>query len=124
MGVAIVITAIGVLILAAFIYTRTCCNTPIEATVSKIREQKHYYRGRTTWEYTPEFTYVVDGKKYTSKADSPTRDANRYEVGQKLRVFYDPRHPENTRVTGNLGFFAVGLVLTAAGLALMAIAML
>ena len=43
------------------------------------------------------YRYIVDGKKHTGRSpDLPFRMMGRWNHGDKVRVFYDPRLPENS----------------------------
>lgn len=113
--VGILLTLVGLLILIAFAVSRISCRTPIEAVVSKVLVSKRPGRGRTISDYTPVFSYEVEGKTYSGKADSSTTDVKRFTVGQRVSIFIDPAHPAKFRYGSNVGFLLAGLVITALG---------
>lgn len=112
----IVILTIGTLLIFAFLMSRIRCRTETEAIVSKIIVKKRYFRGRTLKDYTPVFEYSVNGKKYTYKADSSTRNPNKFFKGQYLNVFLDPRHPETARYGSNAVYCIAGCIFAAVGI--------
>ncbi len=114
--VGIILAVIGVLLLFAFVYSKIRCRTGVEATISKIIEKKTVFRGSTIKEFTPVFTYTVNQKKYTQKADLVTRNAKKYAVGQKCIVLVDMEHPEKMRFGSNIGIFFCGLCLSVLGI--------
>ena len=112
----IILTVIGALLIIAFISSRARCTTAVEAEIVKINGKKHYYRGRTVWDCTPEFTYTVNNKEYTAKSDHSTSNPKKYFVGQKITVYTDARHPERVRDGSNVGFCIAGVVIAALGI--------
>ena len=112
----IVILTIGTLLIFAFLMSRIRCRTKTEAIVSKIIVKKRYFRGRTLKDYTPVFEYSVNGKKYTYRADSSTRNPNKFFKGQYLNIFLDPRHPETARYGSNAVYCIAGCIFAAVGI--------
>ncbi len=106
----IVITFIGLLFIVSFAISRVTCKTRIEATVSKLATKTIKLRGTTVVEYTPVFTYTVNGKEYTYKAEMSTIRKNRFSVGQKAFVFINETRPNEARYGSNLGILLFGLV--------------
>ncbi len=113
--VGILITITGILLTLAFIIGRITCSMRAEATVSKILETSITMRGRKLKEYTPEFTYIINGKTFTDKAETPSRKKDKYIVGQKVTVYVNPKHPEKTWFGNNLGFLFLGLAAVVIG---------
>ena len=112
----IVLTVIGLLLIAAFLISRIRCRTETEAVVTKVIEKKSYHRGWTIWDCTPVFTYTVNGQEYTAKAESSTSNPKKFSVGQKLTIFTDAKHPENMRYGSNVGFCIAGIVIALLGI--------
>lgn len=112
----IVILTIGTLLIFAFLMSRIRCRTKTEAIVSKIIVKKRYFRGRTLKDYTPVFEYSVNGKKYTYKADSSTRNSNKFFKGQTLNIYIDPKQPDAARYGSNAVYCIAGCIFAAVGI--------
>ena len=103
-----VITIIGLLFVVAFVISRARCKTRTEATVSRLATKSIKLRGRTVTDTTPIFTYTVNGKEYTYKAEMSTTNRKRFTVGQKEFIYINDKHPEEARFGNNLGFLLFG----------------
>lgn len=111
----IILTIIGLLIIIGFIMSLAKCKTKAEATVSQIIETKNVLRGSTIKSYSPVFSYKADDKDYFFKSEKSSLNPQKYEVGQKVTVYIDKKHPETARFGVNIGIFLSGLVLTFVG---------
>lgn len=120
----IILALLGCLLLSSVLYTKIQCRTRVEAVVSRVEQKKLPVRGGSKTLYTPVFSYTVDGKKYTVKADLTTKDAKRYGAGQKEFVFIDSRHPDIMGYGSTFGFFLTGLCLLAIGVAILVLCFL
>ena len=116
--VGIVLSFIGVLMLASFLISRIKCKTAVEAVVSRVIVKKSYLRGKTYKHSTPVFTYTFNNKKYTQKANISTLKVGKYTVGDTFTVRIDPKNPSAMRFGANVGIVAVGALFLAAGLIL------
>lgn len=114
--IGITLTMLGILLLISFLLSRIKCKTVTEAIVCKIIVKKRYFRGRTIKEYTPVFEYSVNGKKYTYKADSSTRNSNKFFKGQTLNIYIDPKQPDAARYGSNAVYCIAGIIFAAAGM--------
>ena len=112
----IILTVPGLLLLVSFLFSRIRCTTATDAVIVRIIVKKHFFRGKTVKDCRPVFSYTVNDKKYTAKADFSVSDDKKYSVGQKLTVFIDAAHPENVRSSSNIGYGIAGLLLAAGGL--------
>ena len=112
----IVVLTIGTLLIFAFLMSGIRCRTKTEAIVSKIIVKKRFFRGRTLKDYIPVFEYSVNGKKYTYRADSSTRNPNKFFKGQYLNIFLDPKHPETARYGSNAVYCIAGCIFAAVGI--------
>lgn len=108
--IGIIVSVIGLLFVVAFAISRARCKTRTEATVSSLATKSIKLRGKTVTDTTPIFTYTVNGKKYTYKAEISTANRKRFAVGQKEFIYINDKHPEEARFGNNLGFFLCGLV--------------
>lgn len=111
-----IIAVIGLLFVVAFAISRARCKTKIEATVSRLSEKTMTVRGTTVKDITPIFTYTVNGKEYTYKAEMSTTKRKRFAVGKKEFIYINDKHPEEARFGSNFGFlvFGIGCVLAGA----------
>lgn len=107
--VGIIISVIGLLFVVAFAISRARCKMRIEATVSRLATKSMKLRGRTVTDTTPIFTYTVNGKEYTYKAEMSTANRKRFAVGQKEFIYINDKHPEEARFGNNLGFLVCGI---------------
>ncbi len=107
--IGIIITAIGLLFVVAFAFGRARCKMRIEATVSRLATKSIKLRGSTLTDTTPIFTYSVNGKEYTYKAEMSTINRKRFAVGQKEFIYINDKHPEESRFGNNLGFLFFGI---------------
>ena len=112
----IILALVGVLLVAAHGYNRRNCTMRVEATVSDLAVKKMPRKGYYVNYYTPVFSYTVDGKAYSTKADLSTKDAKLFEVGQKATVFVNPADPAMMRYGSTVGFLIAGIVLALAGI--------
>ena len=113
---SIIMSLTGLLLLAAILNSRIKCRTRVEATVSDIIIDKLPTRGGTyVKQYTPVFSYSVNGKTYTGKADTTTMKAEKYFIGQTVSVYVDSDYPEAMRYGSNFGILLAGLVFLAIG---------
>ena len=112
----IILALVGVLLIAAVINSKGKCTMRVEATVSSLIVKAMPRRGYTVDYYTPIFTYTVDGKEYSTKADLFTKDKKLFAVGQKATVLVNPADPAMMRYGSTAGFLITGIVLALAGL--------
>lgn len=113
----IVIVFIGSLLIVSFVISRAKCKTRVEATVSRLEKKSMYFRGRTVTDTTPIFTYTVNGKEYTYKAEMSTTNRKRFSVGQKEFIYISEKNPREARFGSNIGFLLFGIVLFLIGAA-------
>ena len=78
--VGIVLTGIGLLLLAAKVMTYIKCTVPINATVVKLEKEYTFLRGVEHTHYRPVVRYVVDGKSYTEEAYFRTYRKTKYPI--------------------------------------------
>ena len=114
--IGIIIAVFGLLLIVSFMISRIKCRTETKAVIVKIIEKKSYHRGRTIIDCTPVFTYTVNGKEYTSKAESSTSNPKKYFVGQEVIVFTDANDPGVVRFGSNTGFGVAGAVIALLGI--------
>lgn len=107
--IGIIISVIGLLFVVAFAISRARCKMRIEATVSRLATKSIKLRGRTVTDTAPTFTYTVNGKEYTYKAEMSTTNRKRFTVGQKEFIYINDKHPEEARFGNNLGFLVFGI---------------
>lgn len=113
--VGIILAAIGLLLIIAFICNRLKCRIKVEASVKKLAEQSVTLRGSTVKQYIPVFIYMVDGVTYTASANTATTKKDKFTVGQKLTIHANPKNPSSIRYGSNLGFLLAGLVFAGLG---------
>ncbi len=123
-AIGIIIAVGGLLFIVAFGISRARCKTRIEATVCKLATKSMKLRGRTVTDTTPIFSYSVNGKEYTYKAEMSTASRKRFCVGQKEFIYINEKHPEEARFGSNLRFLLCGIVLFLLGAALIALSMI
>ena len=107
--IGIIIAVIGLLFVVAFAISRARCKMRIEATVSRLATKSMRYRGITVTDTTPIFTYTVNGKEYTYKAEMSTTNRKRFAVGQKEFIYINDKHHEEARFGNNFGFLLFGI---------------
>ena len=116
--VGIVLTGIGLLLLAAKGMTYIKCTVPIHATVIKLEKEYTFIRGAERSHYRPVVRYVVDGKSYTVEAYFRTILKTKYPVGSEMRICYNPVNPKQMRFVGHLFPLPLGLVFLGVGIVL------
>ena len=119
-----ILDLLGVLLILAFAVSRIKCTTAVAAVVSHIDIKKMTVRGSTVKRYLPTFTYTVNGKEYTAKADSDTADARKFIVGQTVTIYTDINNPTVIRYGSNSGFLTAGIILTAVGIGIIVLSFL
>lgn len=100
------------------------CIAPAVATITDIvKTQKTNDDGKNMkgYDYTPVFTYVVEGVSYEKNADFSTSDKDEYEIGATLNVMYNPGNPNEVQVAGKSAKSAktFGVVLLLLGVVIM-----
>ena len=110
-----ILLIIGGLLIISFILCKTKCRTKVEATVSEIEVKKTPLRGTTLKQYTPIFAYMLNGKKYTAKAEIATCKKEMFFIGQNITIFVNPNNPESVRYAHNWGFLLTGIALALVG---------
>ena len=113
--VGIMITAIGLLLLTAKLLTYIHCTVPQNATVVKLEKEYTYFRGVEHTHYRPAVRYVVDGKSYTVEAYFRTYRKTKYPIDSEMKIYYNPKNPEQMRFVGHLFPLPIGLVLIIVG---------
>ncbi len=117
--VGIIFTIFGVGYPALKISHRLACSQKVTATVSKLNKTATYHhRGRTSHRYIPSFTYTVDGKQYTAKADIETQNTAKYAKGKEFIIRYNPKKPEEISVGVSVFPYLSGGFATVIGIAL------
>lgn len=117
----IILALVGVLLVAAHGYNRRNCTMRVEATVSDLAVKKMPRKGYYVNYYTPVFSYTVDGKAYSTKADLSTKDGKLFAVGQKATVLVNPADPAMMRYGSTLGFLLTGVVLALIGIGIIVV---
>lgn len=113
--IGILLSLSGLLLIVAFVFSKLKCKTAVEARVSELVKKTVPFRGTRIVYYTPVFSYSVNGKTYTAKANLQTRDKNRFPEGQIFTVYLDTANPESIRLGGNIPFLIAGIIFLAAG---------
>ena len=113
--VGILLAVIGALLIVAYVRSKTKCIAPVQAAVVRLAVTKFPLRGTTVKKYAPVFTYSVDGKEYSGKADITTFKSDKYRIGQQYTVFIDPEDPGVFRFGNIIGFLLVGILFALAG---------
>ena len=113
--VGIVLTGIGLLLLAAKVMTYIKCTVPINATVVKLEKEYTFLRGVEHTHYRPVVRYAVDGNNYTEKAYFRTYRKTEYPIDSKMEICYNPKNPEEIRFVGHPFPLPLGLVFLSIG---------
>lgn len=108
--VGIILAGIGLLLLTAKVMTYIKCTVPINATVVKLEKEYTFFRGVEHTHYRPIVGYVVDGKSYTEEAYFRTYRKTEYPIGSKMKIYYNPKKPEEMRFVGHLFPLHIGTV--------------
>lgn len=116
--VGIVLTGIGLLLLAAKVMTYIKCTVPIHATVVKLEKEYTFLRGVEHTHYRPVVRYVVAGKSYTEEAYFRTYRKTKYPIDSEMKIYYNPRNPKEMRFVGHLFPLPLGLVFLGVGIVL------
>jgi hypothetical protein len=84
-------------------------------TVTEVRERARAKASRRANKtYQPVVAYVVDGHDY-SVAAYVSRSSTSYRVGDRVKVFYDPKNPNRARMNDFIELFIVPFALVVAG---------
>ena len=116
--VGIVLTGIGLLLLAAKVMTYIKCTVPIYATVVKLEKEYTFLRGVEHTHYRPVVRYAVDGKSYTEESYFRTYRKTKYPIDSEMKIYYNPRNPKEMRFVGHLSPLPLGLVFLGVGIVL------
>ena len=109
-AVGIIFTGIGLLLITAKILTYIRCTVSINATVVKLEKEYTYFRSVEHAHYRPVVRYVVDGKSYTVEAYFRTYRKTKYPIDSEMKIYYNPKNPEEMRFVGHLFPLLMGLV--------------
>ena len=108
--VGIILAGIGLLLLTAKVMTYIKCTVPINATVVKLEKEYTFFRGVEHTHYRPIVGYVVDGKSYTEEACFRTYRKTKYPIDSEMKIYYNPKKPEEMRFVGHLFPLHIGTV--------------
>ena len=108
--VGMILVGISLLLLTAKVMTYIKCTVAINAAVVKLKKEYTHYRGVKHTHYHPIVGYVVDGKSYTEKAYFRTFRETKYPIGSEMKIYYNPRNPEEIRFVGHPFPLPMGLV--------------
>ena len=108
--VGIIIAAIGLLLIMAKVLTYIKCTVSMNAPVVKLETDETYFRGVKHTYYHPVVEYIVDGNNYTEKAYFRTYRKTEYPIGSKMKIYYNPKKPEEMRFVGHLFPLHIGTV--------------
>ena len=108
--VGIILAGIGLLLLTAKVMTYIKCTVPINATVVKLEKEYTFLRGVEHTHYRPIVGYVVDGKSYTEEAYFRTYRKTKYPIDSEMKIYYNPKRPEEMRFVGHLFPLHIGTV--------------
>ena len=95
---------------------------PVEAVVLEVGVEDHpTSRGGSTWEPMVRYAYQVQGTDYQSRQVLPVeyssseawaaRVARRFQVGQRVTAYHNPRHPERAFLVREWGGVWVWFIL-------------
>lgn len=113
--VGIILAGIGLLLIMAKVMTYIKCTVPINATVVKLEKEYTFFRGVEHTHYRPVVRYVVDGKSYTEESYFRTYRKTKYPIDSEMKIYYNPKNPEQMRFVGHLFPLPIGLVLIFVG---------
>ena len=108
--VGIIIATIGLLLLAAKVMTYIKCTVSMNAPVVKLETDETYFRGVKHTYYHPVVEYIVDGNNYTEKAYFRTYRKTKYPIDSEMKIYYNPKRPEEMRFVGHPFPLPLGLV--------------
>lgn len=116
--VGIIIAGISFLIIFFDILDRIRCTERTEADIVKLKMETTKIRGSTRYHYRPVIRYMKDIKEYREEAPFRTIRERKYEVGQTMVVYVNPKKPSQCcfrkyvrRLFISLLFFAFGVLL-------------
>lgn len=111
-GPARVLVPAGVLLVIFGILMTTFFSGEAYEAVGKVTAVEESVNADKQTEYDVSFDYVVDGKTYSNTFNGLLKS---YDVGDEIKVFYDPEDPNRVSNSGNNTIFGFGMI--AAGLA-------
>jgi Protein of unknown function (DUF3592) len=100
LGLVLLIAGPCILIYSAVTFDRTrsflrCC-VEVDGEVKRLERSKS--PGKYGYTYAPVFSFTVaDGKTYTVTSELSTSPPG-FDVGESVRVRYDPANPEDARI--------------------------
>jgi hypothetical protein len=92
-----------------------------KGTVTGLNEQS----GENGKMFAPEYTFVTQDGRIWNAVSTSSSNPPAYQVGQSIRVLYDPHYPEHNRIDSfwHLWGFSAAFLLVAAILAVLGFAM-
>lgn len=103
------------------------CTVQTRGHISSVREDVREPQGkqvRKIREYTPTYTYDVQGHAVTGKGLTYSRSRRRYKEGAIVTVRYNPDNPAEFVVEGDAPSAVMAVVVIIGGFAMMAVACL
>jgi len=101
---------------------KRACSAQVEGTVSHLEKRVSSSKGKQRTRYYPEFTYSVKGVEYI-KHSSWGGGPEKFSVGQRVTIFYDPADPQRYYVKGESDGIAIQVMLIGFGVFFMTIAL-
>ena len=82
----------------------------MNAPVVRLETDETYFRGVKHTYYHPVVEYIVDGKSYTQTAPFRTLRKTKYAIDSEMKIYYNPKKPEEMRFVGHLFPLHIGTV--------------
>ncbi len=78
-------------------------------------EMRHDSDGRNTVVYYPVMRYYASGKWYEKKS-SVGRGSQKYGIGERVELLYDPQRPEEFIIAGDKAMLILGIIAALLGI--------
>lgn len=115
--VGIIDAVIGLIVASADIFARLRCRIKAEGEIVSLKTEKTIFRGSTIKKYRPVISYKAD-KEYKAEAPFISRKKEKYDIGEKLVIYYNEKKPDEFYFRGKLVTLLGGLCIFLAGAAL------
>lgn len=128
-GTIVLVIGIAAVLLGGYtlflnIFKRVKCTQETEAEIVDVKKERHKTGSNRRTDYTPVLSYKVDGQEYGGLTQFSSILPNKFQVGQTMKVKYDPSNPDNFCVVGKVGNIKLSVFALVIGAAFIVVSIL
>lgn len=116
--VGIIFAALGALTLISVISAAVKCKEHVRADICDVKVSERFWKGRRIREYRPIVKFEFGGKEYEVKTDFSSQKKEKYDKGNLLDIWVNPKNPNEIRTGLELSPIVFGIIGLAIGITL------